>query len=187
MYIASNANLMNLKTATLLILAGFFGIISSCKKQETSPLSYGKVYDDFTFIVDTTDNLGNITLGTYLVDTDIISELSAEGFSVNNLTSVKIKEIKLEMVSDTQTLNYFRRVEISLSSPGTGGVVFATRDFPENFENKFVVFPDEGTDLKEYFKENELIFTFSGINDQPIKPQRITMRASFEFTVNASL
>jgi len=61
---------------------------SACKKT-VEPLDYSKEYESFTFLVDTTTLTGEILLGTHDIQTDITNELAAEGFTVNNLKSVK--------------------------------------------------------------------------------------------------
>ncbi|MEX1189157.1 MAG: hypothetical protein WED33_07850 [Bacteroidia bacterium] len=178
---------MKIKLLLTALILATISLNQSCKKKGAEPVAYTKIYDNFSFIVDTTNGAGNLTLGVYEVETDIISELSAAGFTVNNLTSVKINEIKLEATTPGQTLDYFRRIEIQLRNLTSADVNFATKDLPENFENNFVVFSDEGVDLKEYFKETGLIFTVSAINELPIQPDRLNLRLSLKFDVQASL
>jgi hypothetical protein len=178
---------MNIKLSATSLIILVLTFSQACKKKTAGPLNYVKTYEEYAFSVDTTNGTGNLTLGVFEVQTDILNELSAEGFSVNNLKSVKINEIKLEVLQAGQTLDYFRRIELKLSTSTAGNVIFGTKDLPENFENNFIVFSDEGVDLKEYFKQTEMIFTVGGINDLPIQPTPITLKISMKFDIQASL
>lgn len=187
LYIARKNLNMNIKLIATGLFIAIISLSQACKKKTTQPLGYTKTYSDHSFIIDTTNGTGNLTLGIYEIQTDILNELSAEGFSVNNLKSVKINEVKLEVLEEGQTLDYFRRLELKLSTATAGNVIFATKDLPENFENDFVVFSDEGVDLKEYFKQTEMLFAIDGINDLPIQPSPITLKISMKFDIRASL
>jgi hypothetical protein len=158
---------------------------SACKKT-VEPLDYSKEYESFTFLVDTTTLTGEILLGTHDIQTDITNELAAEGFTVNNLKSVKIKEIKIETTEPGKTLDYFSRIDIRLNNQGAGNVIFASKDLGETYTSSSVTFFDEGIELKEFFKQGDMQFKVYGINDLII-PEPLALRISMSFNVNAKL
>jgi len=176
-----------MRTYLSLTLTALFIIvtISACKKT-VEPLDYSKEYESYTVVVDTTSQTGEILLGTHDIQTDITNELAAQGFTVNNLKSVKIKEIKIETTEPGKTLDYFSRIDIRLNNQGAGNVIFATRDLGEFYTSSSVTFVDEGFELKEFFKQADMQFKIYGINDLIIS-ESLSLRISMSFTVNAKL
>ncbi len=159
--------------------------ISACKKT-VEPLDYSKEYASYTIVVDTTSQTGGILLGTHDVQTDITNELAAEGFTVNNLKSVKVKEIKIETTEAGKNLDYFNRIDVRLNNQGAGNVIFATKELGETYTSNSVTFADEGIELKEFFKQGDMQFKIYGINDLVIL-EPLSLRISMSFSVSAKL
>ncbi len=178
---------MQLLNARLLFSAFIiFLSISACKKS-AKPLSYEKEYASMNFIVDTTSTTGDYELGTKDVQTDIVNYLADNGFTINNLKSVKVTSITLSVVSPNKTLDYFKKLEVRLSNQGAGNVIFASIDLPDTYTQTSTSITPFDVDLKEYFKQGDLSFAFYGRNDLQILPDPIEMSASIKIQVEARL
>jgi hypothetical protein len=172
--------------SSLIVAAGLVIISTTACKKTVEPLDYSKEYASFDLVVDTTSSTGEILIGSRDVQTDITNELAAKGFTVNNLKSVRVNEIKIETTEAGKTLDYFRKIDVRLNNQGAGNVIFASKELGETYTMTSVVFNDEGIELKEFFKQGEMQFNIYGINDLIIQ-QPLSLRVSMSFTVNAKL
>lgn len=159
---------------------------SSCKKT-TDPLDYSKEYENLTFTVDTTSSTGEILLGTQEVQTDVLNYLAENGFTLNNLKSVKVNSITISTVNANQNLDYFKKLEVRLSNQGAGNVIFASKELPDSFTESTTTIAPDDVDLKEFFKQGELSFSFFAQNDLPILPEPVPMTAKISVQVVARL
>lgn len=158
---------------------------SACKKT-VEPLEYSKEYAAYSIIVDTTSQTGEVLIGSHDVQTEITTELAAKGFNMNNLQTVKVKEIKIETTEAGKTLDYFSRIDVRLNNQGAGNVIFATKDLGESYTSSTVILGDEGVELKEFFKQGSVQFNIYGINDLVIA-EPLALRITMSFNVYAKL
>jgi hypothetical protein len=168
------------------LIFGSFILISACKKS-AEPLSYTKEYPEMIFTVDTTSSTGDMLLGSQIVQTDVVNYLSENGFTVNNLKSVKVSSIEIGVLSPGKTLDFFKKLEVRLSNQGAGNVIFASKELPDSFTETSTTITPLDVDLAEYFKQGELQFSFYGRNDLQILPDPIQMRVKVNVQVDARL
>ena len=167
-------------------IVGSFLFLSACKKS-ADPLNYTKEYPEMTFTIDTTSSTGDMLLGAQTVQTDVVNYLSENGFTVNNLKSVKVSSIEIAVITPGKTLDFFKKLEVRLSNQGAGNVIFASKELPDSYTETSTIITPSDVNLAEYFKQGELEFSFYGRNDLQILPDPIQIRAKINVLVDARL
>jgi hypothetical protein len=176
---------MRINPSLIIVVSSAILSFTACKKT-VEPINYTKEYSSYDIVVDTTSSTGEFLIGSHDVQTDIASKLTTEGFTINNLQSVRVKEIKIETTEPNKTLDYFSKIDIRLNNQGAGNVIFATRELGESYTSTSVTFVDQGFELKEFFKQGEMQFNIFGINDLLIL-QPLSLKVSMSFTIDAKL
>ncbi len=174
-------------TSLVCLLVIIAAVLFSCKKT-INEVYFTKNFDDKTFVIDTTVNagVGVKLLGAQVIDTDLRESLEGAGFNINNLKSAEVFEISLETVDPTQSLNYFNYLEIRLNSLGAEQVIFASASLPDETTDQLIEFTPSDLQLQQFFKDEEVTFSFYGTTDQNITSP-VEMRFSMKFRFRAAL
>lgn len=160
---------------------------SSCKKT-LNDISFSKEYTNTEFVLDTTSMVGVFEIGSFSANTDILSTLEADGFTINNLKNVTLTKATVSNVNNSQNLNYFRSLQIRTSnSLGADEVTFADIQLPEETTQTSVDLISKGVELKEIFKDSQIQFSLNAETDLPILPNSVPLKVTLTFQVNAAL
>ncbi len=179
--------LMKIKYTFLAFILSLLVFSSSCKKT-LNDISFSKDYANAEFVVDTTSTVGVFELGTFTTNTDILSTLEADGFTVNNLKNVTLTKATVSNVNTSQNLNYFRSLQIRTSnSLGADEVTFADIQLPEETTQTSIDLISKGVELKEIFKDSQIQFSLNAETDLPILPNPVPLKVTLTFQVKAAL
>lgn len=160
---------------------------SSCKKT-LNDISFSKDYANAEFVVDTTSMVGVFELGAFTSNTDILSTLETDGFTLNNLKNVTLTKATVSNVNTSQNLNYFRSLQIRTSnSLGVDEVTFADIQLPEETTQSSADLISKGVELKEIFKDSQIQFSLHAETDLPVLPNPVPLKVSLTFQVKAAL
>jgi hypothetical protein len=178
---------MKIKSAFLIVFIITASFLFSCKKT-LNDISFSKDYASANFTADTTSTVGVFDFGTFTTNTEILSTLEADGFTLNNLKNVTVNKVTVSTVNSAQNLNYFRNLQVRMSnSLGADEVTIADIQLPEETTQTSVDLVSKGVELKEIFKDGQISFSLTSETDLPILPNPVPLNVTFNFTVKAAL
>ena len=174
----------------LLSLALVFMLISlstSCDDENLTGFSFSHNYATFTITVDPTTTQGDIDLGVLEIESDIQGLVSGEGVGVDNLKSIKVTAIKLE-IEDTDSIPYtfdlVTKIKSEISNlAGTSFIEFAGKDPVPTGGLSEIFLNVQDVELINYFKQTKFKVKLKGFTTGPIDHSfnvKLTMSATFK-------
>jgi hypothetical protein len=174
----------------LLSLAMVFMLISlstSCDDENLTAFSFSNDYATATITVDPTNIQGDIDLGVLEIESDIQGLVSGEGVGIDNLKSIKVTAIKLE-IEDTNSTPYtfdlVTRIKSEISNlAGTSLIEFAGKDPVPTGGQTEISLDVQDVELINYFKQTKFKVRLKGFTTGPIDHSfnvKLTMAATFK-------
>ena len=171
-------------------LAMVFILISlstSCDDESLTGFSFSNNYATATITVDPTNIQGDIELGVLEFESDIQGLVSGQGVGVDNLKSIKVTAIKLE-IEDTDpnpyTFDLVTKIKSEISNlSGSSLIEFAGKD-PVPTGGQTEIFLDvQDVELINYFKQTKFKVNLKGFTTDSIDHSfnvKLTMSATFK-------
>lgn len=172
------------KIALFSIVAALI-FIGSCKKA-LPDIEFTKEFANIDFVLQPSDTIGDFDLMNQTFNTDIINKLNEEEFNINNLKEVKLESAVLQIVDSNPDLNFdfLRDVNASLESNTT--FIFANVQLPASFPERTINLNPSTSDLKVYFKNDQLTVKLRAYLELPIT-QVTACRLSLRFKIKAGI
>lgn len=171
----------------LLLVFMFITLSNSCDDENLTGFSFSHDYSTLTITIDTTSAQGDLQLGILEIESDIQGLVSGQGVGIDNLKSIKVTAIKLE-IEDTNpnpyTFDLTTRIKGEMSNlAGTSLIEFAGKDPVPTGGLTELNLDVQDVELINYFKQTKFKFNLSGFTTAPIDHSfnvKITMRAQFK-------
>jgi len=160
---------------------------TSCDKEKLTAFSFTHDYTTFIITVDPTTLQGDIELGTYEIETDIQGLVSDNGVGIDNLTSIKVTAIQLE-IEDTDSAAYTfdltTKIKGEISNiAGTSMIEFAAKDPIPSLGSSSINLDVKDVELVNYFKATKLKCKLSGFTSATIDHSfnlKVTLSTTFK-------
>ncbi len=175
-------NLFSLALVFILI-----SLTTSCDDESLTGFSFSNNYATATITVDPTNIQGDIELGVLEFESDIQGLVSGQGVGVDNLKSIKVTAIKLE-IEDTDpnpyTFDLVTKIKSEISNlSGSSLIEFAGKD-PVPTGGQTEIFLDvQDVELINYFKQTKFKVNLKGFTTDSIDHSfnvKLTMSATFK-------
>lgn len=121
------------------------------------------------------------------IETDIQSLMSANGLSIDNLSSVKVKSVTLSIIDNDSipyTFDLVSKMETKIGQTTDGTLIkFAGKDPVPATQLTNLALDVNEIELLDYFKKSKLKFELAGHTNHPITHTfhiQVEMRVSFE-------
>lgn len=172
---------------SLLLVFMLITLSTSCDEETLTGFSFSHDYSTLTITVDPTTVQGDLNLGVIEIESDIQGLVSGQGVGVDNLKSIKVTAVKLE-IEDTNpnpyTFDLTTRIKSEMSNlAGTSLIEFAGKDPVPTGGLTALNLDVQDVELINYFKQTKFKFNLSGFTTAPIDHSfnvKITMTAQFK-------
>lgn len=159
----------------LLNVLGVFVVMilfSSCKENPTA-FSFTEEYVTTTITLFPTSTSGDMVFTSEEIETDIQGIVSANGVSVDNLNSAKVKSVTLSIIDSDPTpytFDLLSKVEAKIGRTTDGTLIkFAGKDPVPVSGSASLSLDVNDLELLDYFKKTKLKFELSGHTNAPIE------------------
>lgn len=172
---------------SLLLVFMFVTFSTSCDDENLTGFSFSHDYSTLTITVDPTTVQGDLNLGVLEIESDIQGLVSGQGVGVDNLKSIKVTAVKLE-IEDTDpnpyTFDLTTKIKSEISNvAGTSLIEFAGKDPVPTGGLTELNLDVQDVELINYIKQTKFKFNLSGFTTAPIDHSfnvKITMTAQFK-------
>jgi hypothetical protein len=171
---------MKIKNLLLSICAVVF--ISSCTKEDLKvsfDLSVGQV----AFTIKQSSQAGAMQIDAQDLQYDLDSVCKANSISKDQITSVKIKEVFLDILdSNNTTFDLVNWAEAYVGATGKANILLASKNPVEKVGVRAISLDLKDVELIDYIKANKMSFFAKGETSGPVKAD-VPMRARVKFTI----
>jgi hypothetical protein len=169
----------------ILIAATF--LFQSCDKDNLTAFEFTNDYAAFNITVNPTTTMGDLSLGTVEIESDIQELVADNGVNVDNLKSIKVTGIKLTVLdSDPSpyTFDILSKVNSKVGST-TGGtmVEFAKKDPVPSGGLTTIDLDVNDVELLDYLKKTKFKFELNGTTTDSIDHSfevKVELKVKFE-------
>ncbi|MBP7167136.1 MAG: hypothetical protein KBB64_05725 [Bacteroidia bacterium] len=169
----------------ILIAAAF--LFPACDKDNLTAFEFTNDYASFNITVTPTTTMGDLSLGTVEVETDIQELVSDNGVNVDNLKSIKITGIKLTILDNDPspyTFDILSKVNSRVGST-TGGTMieFAKKDPVPTGGLTTLDLDINNVELLDYLKKTKFKFDINGATTDSIDHSfdvKVELKVKFE-------
>jgi hypothetical protein len=169
-------------TIPILALFVIACITQSCKQVKDQV--YVLEMNDLMFTTNPQNTTGPMVLVDTVVAAGLVQYMEDNGVSLDHVKSVKLKSFTLKtdpVFSPDANFNSFVSGSAYMKAGSLSEQLFATKSpVPDNV--KELSFDSNGSELKEYLKNNELQIILRGENDATLPETNYIMDMSFEVT-----
>ncbi len=146
-------------------------LISGCKENPTA-FSFTEDYVTTTITIHPTTASGDMIFTSEEIETDIQGIASANGISIDNLNSAKVKSVTLTLIDNNPTpytFDLLSKVESKIGRTTDGTLItFAKKDLIPSTGLSNLSLDVNDLELLDYFKKTKLKFELSGHTNAPI-------------------
>ena len=142
-------------------------LLTSCEWfNDLIDFSFTTGYKEIPFSVDPS-SAGEYTFIEKVLKSDIEAEVEENGGDIGNLKDIKIEEARLEMLTPSQNLDAFDKIEVFIKSANHPEILLASA---ENIANGLLMVNLTLTEesLKEFLEEDEYTIKVKGILSEDV-------------------
>jgi hypothetical protein len=167
---------------TLFAAAAFVTFSASCDLTDIVDINFTTDQQSVDFIIEPA-SAGNYFEQVEVVTTDIKNQIEDNGGSIDNLKSIKVSDLTVEVVSGAANLDAFESFEINIVVTGAAEKKMAWLDeVPLSVTSASPSYIDE--DIKDYIGQDTYTITLSGILRSDITADVVLRtKAHFEVTL----
>lgn len=175
-----------------LFTTGFLAVVfalffTACDKDNLTAFEFTNDYAAFNITVNPTTTMGDLSLGTVEVETDVQELVSDNGVNVDNLKSIKITGIKLTIIdSDPSpyTFDILSKVNSRVGSTTGGSMIeFAKKDPVPTGGITTIDLDVNSVELLDYLKKTKFKFDINGTTTDSIDHSfdvKVELKVKFE-------
>lgn len=175
----------NLLRPFLILL--LLSVVTSCDDENLTGFSFTHDYASITITVNPTSLQGDMNLGDVEIESDIQGLVADNGVGIDNLTSIKVKAVKLE-IEDTDSVPYTFDLTTKIKSEisnvaGTSLIEFAGKDPVPTGGLSTLNLDVQDVELINYLKSTKFKFNLSGFTTAPITHAfnvKVTLTTTFK-------
>jgi hypothetical protein len=177
-----------LNRLSFLLSALLLFLLSSCSEENPTAFSFSHDYNGIKVNIDTTSFQGNIALGDYAFNTELLNILADNGVTLENLESVTVTAVELS-IEDTSTLampytfDLLGKIQSRIGKAGSSSLTDIAKKDPVPAQGLTTLALDvTPVNLLDYFKASTLKFDLSGSTTAPIQhPFALNAKVTVQF------
>lgn len=177
-----------IKMKKTLLLFSLFICFVNCDKDILDKLTQFDIDNQSEFTIASTTIINTpISLDTPDVTSNSSSEFSNNNTNANLVESIKLKHLKLNILSPSDAdFNFLKSIQIFINADGLEEIEIAKLEDLENLNLTVLDLEPTGVELKEYIKKDSYSLRVSTVTDETIA-QDYEIQANSSFRVDAKI
>ncbi|MBI3233003.1 MAG: hypothetical protein HYZ42_03015 [Bacteroidetes bacterium] len=174
---------MNIKN--LILAVSSFVVISSCSKEDLK-INFDLGASEINFEVKASPQAGAMQIDAQNMQYNLDSVCKANSISKDQIKSVKIKEVFLDILDNKTTFDIIDWAEAYVGASGKANLLLASKNPVLKDGVRTISLDLKDVELVEYIQANQMSFFAKGATNSPILTN-VPMRARVKFSLTAQV